>query len=353
VGYAAPGWSNSLAGGPEPATRAMVLTGPAAIAAGPLIEATRPVPEPGAGEVLVRVTACGICRTDLHIVEGELPPPRQPLVPGHQAVGRVERAGPGTTRFRPGDRVGIAWLRHTCGRCPFCRDERENLCERAEFTGYHADGGYAEYAVVPEAFAYAVPAVFGDAEAAPLLCAGIIGYRALRLSGVLPGGRLGIYGFGSSAHITMQVAVACGAEVYVCTREPRHRALALSLGAAWAGDLAEPMPAPADGIIVFAPAGELVPRALRNLAPGGRLALAGIYMTPVPTLDHADLYRERVITSVTANTRADGEELLAVAARIGIRPAVRTFPLAEANRALALLKEGGLAGSGVLVADRV
>jgi propanol-preferring alcohol dehydrogenase len=265
----------------------------------------------------------------------------------------VERTGPGATRFRPGDRVGIAWLRHTCGRCPFCRDERENLCERAEFTGYHADGGYAEYAVVPEAFAYAVPAVFEDAEAAPLLCAGIIGYRALRLSGVLPGGRLGIYGFGSSAHITMQVAVACGAEVYVCSREPRHRALALSLGAAWVGDLGEPMPAPADGIIIFAPAGELVPRALRNLAPGGRLALAGIYMTPVPTLDHNDLYRERVITSVTANTRADGEELLAVAARLGIRPAVRTFPLAEANRALALLKEGGLAGSGVLVADGV
>lgn len=333
--------------------RAMVLTRQAPIAEGPLTEETRPVPEPGGDEILVRVSACGICRTDLHIVEGELPLARRPIVPGHQVVGTVTRVGSGATRFRPGDRVGIGWLRRTCGACAFCRDERENLCERAEFTGYHADGGFAEYAVVPEAFAYAMPDGFADTEAAPLLCAGIIGYRALRLSGVHPGGRLGIYGFGSSAHITMQVAVACGAEVYVCTRQPGHRALARDLGAAWVGDLCDAMPAPADGIIVFAPAGELVPHALRNLAPGGRLALAGIYMTPVPALDYADLYRERVITSVTANTRADGEELLAVAARIGIRPAVTTFPLGEANRALALLKQGGLAGSGVLVADHV
>ncbi|HEY7649772.1 MAG TPA: zinc-dependent alcohol dehydrogenase family protein [Methylomirabilota bacterium] len=333
--------------------RAMVLKGQAPIAESPLMEESRPVPEPAAGEILLRVNACGICRTDLHIVEGDMPLVRRPIVPGHQVVGTVTRIGAGVQRFRQGDRAGVAWLRRTCGVCAFCRDDRENLCERAEFTGYHADGGFAEYAVVPEAFAYAMPDGFTDAEAAPLLCAGIIGYRALRLSGVRPGGRLGIYGFGSSAHITMQVAVACGAEVYVCTREPAHRGLAQALGAAWVGDLGEAMPARADGIIVFAPAGELVPKALRNLAPGGRLALAGIYMTPVPALDYADLYRERVITSVTANTRADGEELLAVAARIGIRPTVTTFALGEANRALALLKQGALAGSGVLVVDNV
>jgi propanol-preferring alcohol dehydrogenase len=334
--------------------RAMVLARQAPIAERPLMmDDTRPVPEPGDDEVLVQVGVCGICRTDLHIVEGELPLVRCPVVPGHQAVGRVARLGARATRFRPGDRVGVAWLRRTCGVCTFCGDERENLCERAEFTGYHADGGFAEYIVVPEAFAYAMPDVFADVEAAPLLCAGIIGYRALRLSGVPPGGRLGIYGFGSSAHITMQVAVAGGAEVYVCTREAGHRALAHALGAAWVGDLDDTMPVPAHGIIIFAPAGELVPCALRNLAPGGRLALAGIYMTPVPALDYADLYRERVITSVTANTRADGEELLAVAARIGIRPTVTAFPLGEANHALALLKQGALAGSGVLVADHV
>lgn len=333
--------------------RAVVLRAPAPVERGPLREESLPVPEPGPGEILVRVSVCGICRTDLHVVEGELPPVRSPLVPGHQVVGRVERGGPGARRFRPGDRVGIAWLRSTCGECGYCRSGRENLCPGARFTGWQADGGYAEYAVVPEAFAYAIPAPFEDAEAAPLLCAGIIGYRALRLSRVPPGGRLGIYGFGSSAHITLQVARARGCEVYVCTREATHRALALALGAAWAGDLADPMPAPADGTIIFAPAGELVPLALRNLAPGGTLALAGIYMTAIPSLDYADLYRERAITSVTANTRADGEELLAAAAAIPIRPRVTRFPLAEANRALAALKAGEVRGSGVLVVDRV
>ncbi|MGH7323963.1 MAG: zinc-dependent alcohol dehydrogenase family protein [Candidatus Rokuibacteriota bacterium] len=331
----------------------MVLHAPMPVDACPLTAGERPVPEPDRGEILVRVGACGVCRTDLHLVEGDLPLVRSPLVPGHQIVGRVEEVGPGATRFHPGERVGIAWLRSTCGACPFCRSGRENLCERAAFTGYHADGGFAEYAVVPDVFAYAIPDAFGDVEAAPLLCAGIIGYRALRLSGVGRKGRLGMYGFGSSAHITLQVAVARDSEVYVCTRDAAHRALARSLGAVWVGDLADAMPAPADGIIVFAPAGELVPRALRNLAPGGRLVLAGIYMTAVPALEYADLYRERTITSVTANTRADGEELLAEAARIPIRPAVTTFNLGEANRALGLLKRGGLAGSGVLVPDRV
>jgi propanol-preferring alcohol dehydrogenase len=330
----------------------MVLEVPAPIEHAPLMARQRGVPEPGPGEVLVRVSACGICRTDLHVVEGELPPVRPSVVPGHQVIGRVERAGSGSMRFRPGDRIGIAWLRRTCGACAFCRSGRENLCPAAEFTGYHADGGFAEYTLVPEAFAYAMPAAFDDAEAAPLLCAGIIGYRALRRSGVEPGGRLGMYGFGSSAHITLQVAVARGCEVYVCTREPGSRQLARRLGAAWAGEIAEPMPAPADGIIVFAPAGELVPVALRNLAPGGTLALAGIYMTAIPALDYADLYRERSITSVTANTRGDGEALLAEAARIPIRPAVTRFRMADANQALLALERGEFAGSGVLVADQ-
>ena len=222
--------------------------------------------------------------------------------------------------------------------------------EGAEFTGYHADGGFADYAVAPEAFAYAIPPIFDDGEAAPLLCAGIIGYRALKLSEVAPGGRLGIYGFGASAHVTLQVARARGCDVFVCTREPSHRELARRLGATWVGDVGDPMPAKADGTIIFAPAGELVPTALHNLARGGTLALAGIYMTPVPSLDYErDLFYERTVRSVTANTRADGEELLAEAARVPIRPATTTFPLAEANRALALLKRGGFAGAGVLL----
>jgi propanol-preferring alcohol dehydrogenase len=301
----------------------------------------------------VRVAACGVCRTDLHIVEGELALPRLPIVPGHQVVGRVERVGRGVAPVAVGRRVGIAWLRWTCGECRFCHQDRENLCERAQFTGYHADGGYAEYAVVPEAFAYPIADVFGDAEAAPLLCAGIIGYRALRRSGVEPGGRLGLYGFGSSAHLTLQVAAARGCEVYVCTREATHRALARSLGAVWAGGVADPMPVAADGIIIFAPAGELVPLALRNLAPGGTLALAGIHMTRIPAIEYGDLYRERAVTSVTANSRADGEELLSEAARIPLRPTVTTFPLSQANQALDALKRGAFAGSGVLVPDRV
>jgi propanol-preferring alcohol dehydrogenase len=333
--------------------RVMELRDPGPITASRLKEARRPVLEPGPGELLVRVAACGICRTDLHIVEGELALPRAPIVPGHQVVGRVEQAGRGAARFGLGQRVGIAWLRWTCGECRFCRSGRENLCERAQFTGYHADGGYAEYAVVPDAFAYPVPEIFGDAEAAPLLCAGIIGYRALRLSAVQPGGRLGMYGFGSSAHITLQVAVARGCDVYVCTRTPAHRALARELGAVWVGDLGDAMPVATDGTIIFAPAGELVPPALRNLAPGGTLALAGIHMSQIPPIDYADLYRERAITSVTANTRADGEELLVEAARIPIHPAVTTFSLAEANEALQRLKHGAIAGSGVLVPDRV
>ena len=330
--------------------RALVLSAAAPIETSPLRLEARPTPVPGPGEILVRVSACGVCRTDLHIVEGELPLVRASVVPGHQVVGRVVGAGANARRFGTGDRVGIAWLRGTCGECEACRRGRENLCESAVFTGYHADGGFADYAVVSEAFAYAIPPVFGDAEAAPLLCAGIIGYRALKLSEVRPGGRLGIYGFGASAHVTLQVARARGCEVFVCTREESHRALARRLGATWVGGIGDTMPAKMHGTILFAPAGELVPVALRNLDRGGTLALAGIYMSPVPPLDYErDLFQERSVRSVTANTRADGEELLAEASRIPIRPAITTFALEDANRALGLLKRGGFAGAGVLL----
>lgn len=330
----------------------MLLQRPAAVADRPLRLEDVPDPVPGPGEVLVEVRACGICRTDLHLVEGELPLLRAPVVPGHQVVGRVAARGEGAGRFREGDRVGIAWLRRTCGRCLYCATDRENLCERAQFTGWHADGGYAEYAVVDEDYAYAIPPVFDDVQAAPLLCAGIIGYRALQLAAVRPGGRLGMYGFGSSAHVTIQLARGRNMEVYVCTREPGHRELARSLGAAWAGDLHEPLPHRAEGTILFAPAGELVPVALRNLARGGTLALAGIYMTPIPPLEYeADLFYERVLRSVTANTRADGAAFLAEAARVPVRLTTTEFPLEVANQALELLKTGALSGSGVLLTE--
>jgi len=330
----------------------MLMRQPGAVADRPLRLEELAVPTPRAGEILVAIKACAICRTDLHVVEGELPALRTPLVPGHQAVGRVAGRGEGATRFREGDRVGIAWLRRTCGACLYCATDRENLCERAEFTGWHADGGYAEYAVVDEDYAYAIPSEFSDVEAAPLLCAGIIGYRALTLAAVRPGGRLGMFGFGSSAHVTIQIARARNLEVYVCTREPAHRQLARALGAAWVGDLREPMPHRTEGTILFAPAGDLVPVALRNLARGGTLALAGIYMTPIPRLDYeADLFYERGIRSVTANTRADGAALLAEAARARVQLSTTEFPLEVANQALELLKVGALSGTGVLLTD--
>jgi alcohol dehydrogenase, propanol-preferring len=330
----------------------MLLRQPAPVADRPLRLDDVPDPVPGPREILVEVRACGICRTDLHVVEGELPMLRTPLVPGHQVVGRVAGRGAEASRFREGDRVGIAWLRRTCGRCLYCATDRENLCERAEFTGWHADGGYAEYAVVDEEYAYAIPTGFDDVHAAPLLCAGIIGYRALRLAAVRPGGRLGMYGFGSSAHVTIQLARDRNMEVYVCTREPAHRELAAALGAAWTGDLHEPMPHRTEGTILFAPAGELVPVALRNLARGGTLALAGIYMTPIPRLEYeAELFYERGVRSVTANTRADGAAFLAEAAQARVRLATTEFPLEVANQALELLKQGVISGSGVLLTE--
>jgi propanol-preferring alcohol dehydrogenase len=286
----------------------------------------------------------------LHVVEGDLPARKLPHVPGHQVVGIVDRLGPGAGRFGLGDRIGIAWLRHTCGVCARCRAGRENLCESALFTGYHADGGYADYAVVPEAFAYAIPPVFSDAEATPLLCAGIIGYRALLRSEVPRGGRLGLWGFGSSAHVTIQVARAWGCDVYVATRGEKHQRLAREMGAAWVGGAADPLPVPVDGGILFAPAGELVPVALRSIEKGGTLAVAGIWLSPVPALDYErDLFYERNLRSVTANTREDGEGLWREAAAIPIHPRVTTMPLEEANSGLLRIKQDRLEGTGVLV----
>jgi propanol-preferring alcohol dehydrogenase len=330
--------------------RAMVLSSPAPIDAAPLRLTQLPVPEPTDNEIRVRVEACGVCRTDLHVSEGELPPQVERIVPGHQVVGIVDGCGPAAGRFRAGDRVGIAWLRSTCGTCRYCRRGQENLCPGARFTGYHADGGYAEYALVREDFAYPIPAGLGAAEATPLLCAGIIGFRAVRRAEVTPGCRLGLYGFGSSAHIAIQVARHWGCTVYVMTRDERHQELARALGAAWAGGATEMPPEKLDSAIVFAPAGEIVLPALEALDYGGTLALAGIYMTDIPTLTYErHLFHEKNLRSVTANTRADGEELLRIAAEIPIRPQTTAFPLEDANRALQQLKHDAIQGSGVLV----
>ena len=327
----------------------MVLNRTGSVAGAPLEHRDAPMPQPGSGEVLVRVTVCGICRTDLHVVEGELERPKLPLIPGHQAVGVITQIGSGVRERTVGERVGIAWLQGTCGRCEFCRSGRENLCLAARFTGYQVDGGYAEYAVVPAEFAYPVPPIFADEEAAPLLCAGIIGYRALRLSGIRPGQRLGLYGFGASAHIAIQIARHWGCEVYVCSLKREHQQLAGDLGAVWVGGAADRPPAALHGSIIFAPAGELVPPALQALERGGTLALAGIHMSPIPSLDYdRDVFGERVIRSVTANTKQDGLDLLREAAAIPIRPRTQVFPLAEANGALQALKAGAIRGAGVL-----
>jgi propanol-preferring alcohol dehydrogenase len=330
--------------------KAMLLSGNRPIATSPLALAELPPPAPGPGEIRVKVAACAICRTDLHVIEGDLPPARTPLIPGHQVVGTVDLRGEGAERFAPGARVGIAWLRHTCGSCAFCAAGMENLCEAPLFTGYHRDGGYAEYAVVPEAFAYSLPREFPDAEAAPLLCAGIIGYRALRRADLPRGGRLAIYGFGSSAHIVIQLALHRGCEVFVCTRGESHRALAREMGASWVGEDPAEMPVAADSAILFAPAGELIPPALRALKKGGTLSLAGIHMSDIPSMKYDEcLFYEKNLRSVTANTRRDGEDLLREAAEIPIRPQVTLFPLAEANRALQMLKADEIQGTGVLV----
>ncbi|MEK7443913.1 MAG: zinc-dependent alcohol dehydrogenase family protein [candidate division NC10 bacterium] len=332
--------------------RAMLLAAQAPVASSPLALTELPLPEPGPGEVRVRIRACATCRTDLHIIEGDLPPRRMPVVPGHQAVGVVDAVGMGASRLALGERVGIAWLRSTCGACRFCASGRENLCEDSTYTGWTHDGGYAEYAIVPEAFAYRLPAGFDDAEAAPLLCAGIIGYRALRRSQVPRGGRLAMYGFGSSAHVAIQLARHWGCAVYVVTRDAAHRRLALHLGAAWAGGPGEALPEKVDAAIVFAPAGEIVPEALASLDKGGTVALAGIHMTDLPPLQYErHLFWEKTLQSVTANTREDGEALLAEAAAIPIRPRVTRYGLTDANRALQDLREDRVEGTAVLMLE--
>lgn len=329
--------------------KSMVLHQTADVSGNPLQLHERPTPIPKAGQVLVKIHVCGVCRTDLHVVEGELPDIALPIIPGHQAVGTVVQLGTGVSEMAVGDRMGIAWLQGTCGQCEFCISGRENLCLKALFTGYQVDGGYAEYAVVPARFAYPIPPVFSDDEAAPLLCAGIIGYRALRLSSIQPGQRLGLYGFGASAHIAIQIARHWGCQVYVSSLKPEHQKLARELGAVWVGGASEIPPDKLHGSIIFAPAGELVPPALRALERGGTLALAGIHMSPIPSLDYdRDVFGERVIRSVTANTRQDGIDLLREAAAIPIKPHTVRFPLEEANRALQELKAGSFQGAAVL-----
>lgn len=329
--------------------RAWVVRRPGPIDTAPLALVDRPVPEPGPAEVRVRVMACGVCRTDLHLAEGDLPPHAPDVVPGHEIVGTVDQLGPGAARFNVGDRIGIAWLRGTCGRCPFCRRGDENLCLEPRFTGWDADGGYAEYAVVDERFAYRLPGAFSPERAAPLLCAGIIGFRSLQRAALPAGGRLGIYGFGASAHLTAQVALASGAEVYVMSRSAAARALALELGAVWAGDTFDEPPRLLDSAIVFAPVGDIVPTALAALDRGGTLAIAGIHLSDIPVLRYSDhLFWERQVRSVTANTRRDGEQFLAIAAGIGIRVETVPYPLDRADEALRDLAHDRVTGAAVL-----
>ena len=316
---------------------------------GRLALSERPVPAPADDEVLVRVRACGICRTDLHLADHDLAPRVPDRVPGHEVVGEVVDAGGRARRFAVGDRVGVAWLRRTCGTCRWCRTGAENLCREAEFTGWDSDGGFAEYAVVPEAFAYRIPDALSDEAAAPLLCSGIIGYRALRRAQLPPAGRLGIYGFGASAHLTAQIALAQGAEVHVLTRGEAAKVLARQLGAASVGEAYDGPPVPLDSAILFAPVGDLVPVAMAALEQGGTLAVAGIHLSDVPGLDYqVHLFRERTLTTVTANTRADGEELFALAAALDVRSHVTPVPFGDADRALEELAHGDVSGAGVL-----
>ncbi|WP_238175242.1 zinc-dependent alcohol dehydrogenase family protein [Kribbella pratensis] len=322
---------------------------PGPVDRGPLQRVRRTVPEPGAGEVLVQVAACGVCRTDLHLTEGDLAPKRPGVVPGHQAVGQVVDRGTAAGRFAIGDRVGIAWLRGTCGVCDFCRQGSENLCPRSTYTGWDADGGFAEYAVVPEDYAYALPADRPAAELAPWLCAGIIGYRSLLRANLPPGGRLGIYGFGSSAHLTAQLALAQGAELFVVTRGERNQALARELGAAFVG---ERPPVPLDSAIVFAPAGDVVLAALESLKPGGTVAVAGIYLSDVPVQNYErHLFHERDLRSVTSNTRRDGEELFRLVARLPVAAHTTIVPFDAVDRALSDVAHGRASGSLVAVLD--
>ncbi len=332
--------------------RAMVLAKPGPVDSRPLELRDVPVPQPGAGEVLIRVAACGVCRTDIHVVEGELSEPTLPLVPGHQIAGTVAALGDGVGDFSIGDRVGVPWLGGTDGTCPYCRAGHENLCDRPTFTGYQRDGGYAEFVVARADFAVRLPDEYPDVQAAPLLCAGLIGHRALRLAEVEPlqgPGRLGLYGFGSSAHIVIQVARYLGHEVYAYTRGERGAAFARELGATWAGSGEEAPPVALDSAIIFAPVGWLVPRALRAVRKGGVVVCAGIHMSPIPEFDYDLLWGERIVRSVANLTRADGVEFLELAPRIPIRVETKTFPLEDANEVFVTMKSGNLRGAAVLV----
>ena len=329
--------------------QAWVVSRPGPIDGGPLRRGERPKPEPGPGQVRVRITCCGVCRTDLHLAEGDLPPRRPEVTPGHEIVGTVDSLGPGSGRFALGERIGVPWLGRTDGSCRFCRRGDENLCLDPLFTGWDVDGGYADACLVDERYAYRLPPGLEDERAAPLLCAGIIGYRALRSAAVPPGGRLGIYGFGGSAHLTAQVALAQGMRVHVFTRGEQNQRLARELGADSVGGAADEAPEPLDGAILFAPAGDLVPVALRALDRGGTLAVAGIWLSDVPTLHYAaELFEERRLRSVTANTRQDGEQFLRLAERLGVRSTTVAYPMAEAPAALADLAHGRFAGAAVL-----
>jgi len=328
--------------------KAMILTEARPIEEYPLEAVEVPVPTPGPGEIRIQVRACGVCHTDLHTVEGELALPRLPVIPGHQIVGAVDQLGANVTRFRLGDRVGVAWLYSSCGRCDFCQRGLENLCDQARFTGLHANGGYAQYTVVPAAFAYPIPPGFPDLQAAPLLCAGVIGYRSLRLSEIQPGERLGLYGFGASAHVTIQVARHWGCEVFVFTRSEEHQQHARELGAAWVGDARDEPPALLDSAITFAPAGWIVLEALRVLRKGGTVAINAIHLSPIPEMKYGLIYGERTLRSVANMARQDAEELLQLAAQIPIHTDVEVYPLAEANRALQRLKDRQVRGAAVL-----
>ncbi len=325
----------------------MELTRPGPAESRPLALVDRPAPAPGPGEVSIDVEACGVCRTDLHILEGEVSA-RLPIVPGHQAAGRVAEVGAGVEGFQPGDPVGVGWLASTDATCPFCRTGRENLCEHATFTGRDRDGGYAERIVADARWVYPLPPGFSARDAAPLLCAGIIGYRSLRLTGIAPGGALGLFGFGASAHLAIQVARAWGCRVYAFTREAPHRTLALEMGAAWAGDTFDRPGVPLDAAVTFAPAGDVVLAALERVGRGGTVAVNAIHATPLPSLDYEKLYGERVLRSVMNYTRKDAQEFLDLAARIPVRAHVEVFDLAQANEALLRVKRGEVRGAAVL-----
>jgi len=329
--------------------KAMVLDKPAPIEQSPLVERDIPTPEPGPSEILVQVEVCGVCRTDLHVVEGDLPPHRDHTIPGHEIVGHVAKLGPDAKRFKVGDHVGVAWLHQSDQTCDYCRRGSENLCDSPTFTGYDVNGGYAEFTTAREAFAYPLPTNLDADTLAPLLCAGIIGYRSLRRSEVKPGQRLGLYGFGASAHIVIQVARYWGCEIYVATRDESHRALAREMGATWVGGAADTPPRKLHSAILFAPVGDLVLPALEALDKGGTLAIAGIYLTQIPPLDYdRHLFHERTLRSVTANTREDGRELLRLAGDIPLTAHTQAFPLSEANEALRRLKHDEISGAAVL-----